>query len=930
MRPPLAAMEACEARRLLTVSLKVNFQPAEVAGSAVTVPSGYAVDSGLAFAAQGDLTYGWSTDVSAFARRRNSTSPPDSRYDTLVMMQGGGSDAAWEIALPNGQYRVHVVAGDPTYPSGSVKVTAEGQTVINATLDATHLWADKYAFVTVSDGRLTLAPGQYASNTKLCYVEITDQLTSPVTRPPTLPTIQRDVTVGMNLDGLADWTTLAPFVDLATQFRAWGRAETPQNVDTTILRTPTNYPLEDAGAITFAKSFPDGQYAVSWRGQADVAFAGMDAQFEFIGTDEDGVSHGTLTITHPAEDPEADYLRLYVRNVNPNGPDAPQGLFRDLHIISPDADPANYGPFRKQFVDRLIPFDGPLRFMDWNQTNWSPLKEWADRPTTDRFSFTGAGGVPYEHYIDLANRLHKDVWINVPAEATDDYVRQLALLFKAGLDPSLKIYLEYSNEIWDFGSLQGQYLLQAARDDASLTSTDDFGRMAQKAAKQLVRCADLFAEVFEADRYAAQVRPEFGTLIAADYWVDTAMAWVRSTYGDVASKVHGIAMGLYVGVEGNMAGAGVNGDDLTLDQLFPWMHAWIDTTLDGWMKAHKRVADLYELQLDTYEAGQHLTAYLNPANEAVKRQAQTDPRMADVYNHLVGRFMANGGDLFTNFTLSGKYSQYGYWGLLERIDQPDTTKYTAVTTLANATYYFANQAPVTAAVMPEAPVAPAAGEIAVYGAGPDAPAPAPTGRVEPPPMVVLPPKPETPEVPPPLVEKPPVVVKPPVETPKPPIVVKPPVVTKPPVTTPRPPVVTKPPVVVKPPVITPKPPVITPPVVTKPPVVGKPPLASKPVVTKPVTPQPPKVVPPAAPAMPKFLRRGPVKIVDGKKVSVLPPPAPPKSNEKATTKAKQAAIPLAVSAPKAPATGASRDSLKSLLTESSSTANVFGKHRIDR
>lgn len=48
--------------------------------------------------------------------------------------------------------------------------------------------------------------------------------------------------------------------------------------------------------------------------------------------------------------------------------------------------------------------------------------------------------------IQLCNSMHLDAWINVPARADDDYIRNLASLWKAGLDKDLNVYFEYSNE----------------------------------------------------------------------------------------------------------------------------------------------------------------------------------------------------------------------------------------------------------------------------------------------------------------------------------------------------------------------------------------------------------------------------------------------------------------------------------------------------
>ena len=46
-------------------------------------------------------------------------------------------------------------------------------------------------------------------------------------------------------------------------------------------------------------------------------------------------------------------------------------------------------------------------------------------------------GVPWEHVIALANELGANIWVPVPARANDDYVRQLAALVKANLNPEL-------------------------------------------------------------------------------------------------------------------------------------------------------------------------------------------------------------------------------------------------------------------------------------------------------------------------------------------------------------------------------------------------------------------------------------------------------------------------------------------------------------
>ena len=48
--------------------------------------------------------------------------------------------------------------------------------------------------------------------------------------------------------------------------------------------------------------------------------------------------------------------------------------------------------------------------------------------------------------VALCNAMGLDAWINIPAHASDDYIKQLAALWKQNLDPKLNIYFEYSNE----------------------------------------------------------------------------------------------------------------------------------------------------------------------------------------------------------------------------------------------------------------------------------------------------------------------------------------------------------------------------------------------------------------------------------------------------------------------------------------------------
>ena len=87
--------------------------------------------------------------------------------------------------------------------------------------------------------------------------------------------------------------------------------------------------------------------------------------------------------------------------------------------------------------------------MEWTQTINSTEQNWSDRVPADWFTSAGPGGVSFEDIIELSNEAHKDMWINVPALATTDFVTQLANLIYSKLDPGLNVYVEYSNETWN-------------------------------------------------------------------------------------------------------------------------------------------------------------------------------------------------------------------------------------------------------------------------------------------------------------------------------------------------------------------------------------------------------------------------------------------------------------------------------------------------
>ena len=110
-----------------------------------------------------------------------------------------------------------------------------------------------------------------------------------------------------------------------------------------------------------------------------------------------------------------------------------------------------------------------LRGMDWALTNVNDSVAWADRQTPLAQGTHPTRGASWEELILLCNQTGNDLWINIPAQASDDYILKLAQLVKYGSDgtspytsvqgapvypplaPALNVYIEYGNEVWNSG-----------------------------------------------------------------------------------------------------------------------------------------------------------------------------------------------------------------------------------------------------------------------------------------------------------------------------------------------------------------------------------------------------------------------------------------------------------------------------------------------
>lgn len=506
--------------------------------------------------------------------------------------------------------------------------------------------------------------------------------------------------IGVELDGIGDGARAKPFVDVAKTLRPWTTTDgnTPAPLDANgwpksdamtvlfdIRPVPAwNPPIDDPDAFQ-----PDwsGTYKLRFTGQAVLA-PGDAGQARIANQRYDAPSNTTTADVIVPKGAGLLVLSFTQTRRTANSP-TDTGL-TNLRMIRPGYPADTKQVFTNEFLASLQPFR-ILRFMDWTSTNHNPgfygdaghhALNWADRhlPTDATQQDYGTKyGAAWEYVIALANRAHKDIWINIPVAATDDYVQQLARLLKKTLAPDLKIYLEHSNEVWNFGFPQYTYNKLAAVEEvgkgrSSLNSdgTQDQEEWARRRhAKRLIEIATIFKGVFGAHAIPARIRPIYAAwVIQPEGYYANVLKWVATTYGPPKNYFYGIAGAAYFNAEKAAPNA-------SPEEIVRVMRAASDNNRK-WRTQIQAIAAAYGLKHCQYEVGPD-NGGGSTVNVANRIRANRLPSMKELMLHDArDNWFARGGDLYMVFAHCSAYSRYGCWGLSEDIANRNTPKWQAI------------------------------------------------------------------------------------------------------------------------------------------------------------------------------------------------------------------------------------------------------------
>ncbi|MFD1342230.1 calcium-binding protein [Litorisediminicola beolgyonensis] len=511
--------------------------------------------------------------------------------------------------------------------------------------------------------------------------------------------------LAMGLNGISDWSTQHPFLDMMKSARPWighlpgqwggisveeMQAQGILDENGWPLRLPDGAERIEALILTDQPREAQhlrGFYEVRWEGKAKVALTGLARRAS--------ASDGSGRFFY---EPGEGSVGISISEIDPDDPIRAISVVREDYVPLWEAGAL----FNPDWLARIEDVR-TVRFMDWMSTNGSPQEVWDDRPRVTDYSWM-SWGVPLEVMLALANRIGADPWFTLPHRADDAYVRAFARQVREGLDPGLKAYVEYSNEVWNFLFPQAQW----AQAQAEALWGDAEGGWMQFYGLRAAQVMEIFGEVFgdeTSDRLVRVLSTHTAWPGLEDYALMAPLGYLTLGHPPQES-FDAYAVTGYFGHE--------PGSDEMASEMERWLGASEDAARrDGEAQGLQRVAlreyvtehrfdaavpkvaealaagslktlieELFPhhaaraeeagLALIMYEGGTHVTAAVERVDDerltAFFQRLNYAPEMARLYQTLLDGWIAAGGRMFNAFVDVAPPSKWGSWGALRHLD----------------------------------------------------------------------------------------------------------------------------------------------------------------------------------------------------------------------------------------------------------------------
>jgi|GEM_PF-2263383 len=513
------------------------------------------------------------------------------------------------------------------------------------------------------------------------------------TRPARDPSSTLRHGIGTNLDFAVDWSTELPFVDLMKSSRAWisGTIEEFEGGPPIVLDGhgwPTQ--LAEGQIIRTLMAWdmtrhPRGLYTILWEGdgELDIVTLGAGHLLETDRLRERGERRLVIDI-----DPSRDGAGIILNIVRINASDP----IRNIRVIVPggacdDVDGARYcdaetacaGP-----TQRCIPFSegyasqifhprflasmqdySVIRFMNWDDAN-STMTPSFDTDITTRTELDDARWaprVPHEVMFELARRAHADAWITIPFRADDHYIEQIGIVAGARLNGAQRVWVEYSNEVWNsmfpqhaYATEQGQRLFPNDPPDEAMLHF-----YARRSREVHARFAAGLGD--DVDAPTQMVRVIAGQ--SGSTWRNEQILDFEETYRHADVLAIAPYFGAPIAPEEYAAWQARD-----LDYFFAHVEEQHFGVVEEQLRAQRDLAWRRGLPMVAYEGGQHFLAPGSDSVTALLGQANRDPRMEAVYDHYLALWTRYGGTAFVHMTDCAASGPFGSWGAMEYQGQP--------------------------------------------------------------------------------------------------------------------------------------------------------------------------------------------------------------------------------------------------------------------
>ena len=481
------------------------------------------------------------------------------------------------------------------------------------------------------------------------------KVTEPQLKAASLSSSQSDSDhespLGTNISEPSYWSTQLPFIDLFKYSKPWvsGDATTWDNGNPIATDADGWVTAIAPGQIVRTQMLadflnpPTGRYVMTWDGTGTFSLSGgcNESPGETTSNRMVLLVTGTILIYFTDTDPSD-----YIRNIR----------------ITQEAHETLSGTWDPWFLDSLSDVSC-LRFMDMCRTNQSTLTDWGDRTMVDDARYTSTKGMPYELAVSMANDAMKDAWICVPHLATDSFVTSLADMVRDNLHPSLKCYVEYSNEVWNSQFEQATHC-EAMGIAAGIGSSPFQSRLLYYS-RRSVEIFNLFtASLGSNDRIIRVLATQAG-----NPWTAGQVLAFESAY----LLCDALAIAPYFGphITNSNVLQFINMDS---DDLLDYVEANSMSVSVSRMHANSGRAAMYGVPMIAYEGGQHIVGNVSSTYRAqitdLINEANRNQRMHGIYRKYLDSWRMSGGQLFVHYNNVSKFSQWGCWGASEWQGQP--------------------------------------------------------------------------------------------------------------------------------------------------------------------------------------------------------------------------------------------------------------------